>query len=188
MERFTDHAQVLQAVLDDVAMKIWFFRVFGYRGDLQFRIMPAVWIRELTLLDIGRDAHIGYGVMLGTSRILNDGDSVLLRRIAIGERCFFNQHGVVEGGASIGSDCSIGIRSTIGADSKIGDGVEIGDVVRIGEEASIGDGCRIGCGASVGAGSIVDPGVVLEDGRAVPAHHRLTFGGLFPMPHRRIAA
>lgn len=188
IERFTESPPMMRRVLGDPLLKIWFFRVFGYRGELQFGMGQAIWFRDLPLLDIGRDAHLGYGMMLGTSQILPDGESVLLRAIRIGARTFFNQHTVVEGGARIGADVSVGTRATIGADARIGAHAEIADQAVIGEETILGEGCRIGKGAVVGRAAIVDAGVEVAPGDEVPAHHRLTAGGLFPRPHRWAAA
>lgn len=188
IERFTESPPTMRLLLSDPALKIWFFRVFGYLGEMQFTLRQAVWFRELPLLDIGRDAHLGYGMMLGTSQMLPDGESAVLRRISIGERTFFNQHAVVEGGVSVGADCSIGIRTTIGSDAQISNEVEIGDYGRIGDEAVISDRCQIGAGASIGRATIVDAGVKVEEGAQIPAYHRLTRGGLFVRALRRIAA
>ncbi|MEO0624409.1 MAG: hypothetical protein AAFU49_21340 [Pseudomonadota bacterium] len=188
IEQFTEQPAIMRLVLSDPSLKIWFFRVFGYRGELQFSMMQAVWLRDLPLLTIGRDAHLGYGMMLGTSQILPDGESVLLRRISIGARTFFNQHTVVEGGTRVGEDCSVGVRVSIGGEVQVGDNVEVGDFARIGDQVILGAGSRVGCGAMIGRAAIVDPGMAVEDGADVPAFHRLTSGGLFPRPHRRIAA
>lgn len=188
LEHFTENPEAMRAIIGDVMLKIWFFRVFGYRGELRFSVMPSVWLRDLPLLDIGMDAHLGYGMMLGTGQIDPQDGSVALKPISIGERTFFNQHSIVEGGTRIDDDCCVGIRALVGADCSIGRSVEIGDFVRIGDGAIIGSAVRIGHGACVGQSAIVDPGLVVPEGAEVPAHHRLTAGGLFPRPHRRLAA
>ena len=188
LEAFTEAPEVMREVLAEPLLKIWFFRVFGYVGELRFSVMPSVWLRDLPLLDIGRDAHLGYGMMLGTSQIDPAAGTIELRQIAIGARTFFNQHSIVEGGTRIGDDCCVGIRAMIGGRCRIDPGCEIGDFVRIGADAMVGGGARIGHGALIGRAAIVDPGLVVEEGGEVPAHHRLTAGGLFPRPHRRLAA
>lgn len=185
---FTESPDVMRMILAEPILRISFFRVFGYRGEVRFSMMPSVQLRDLPLLDIGRDAHLGYGVMLGTAEMLPNRKAMALRPIAIGARTFFNQHSVVEGGTRIGAECSIGIRGLVQGDCTVGDRVEIGDFARIGRGAILGDGARIGHGAIVGEGSIVDAGIAVDEGAEVPAHHRLTAGGLFPRPHRRLAA
>jgi hypothetical protein len=39
-------------------LKALVFRLFGYRGDLNFTVYPDTWIRDLPLLDFGKGAYI----------------------------------------------------------------------------------------------------------------------------------
>ncbi len=172
----------------DASVRIWFFRVFGYRGDCEFTLMPEVWMRDLPLLVIGRGAHLGYGMVLGTGQVTLDGAGVGLAPIAIGERSFCNQHAVVEGGAVIGADAAIGIRALVGPSAHVSDRAQIGDFARIGREAVVGAGARIGHGARIGQGAVIDPGVEVGDGARIPAHHRMTAAGLYPLLQASIAA
>ena len=35
------------------------FRLFGYRGQMDFTVYPDTWIRDLPLLEFGRGAYVG---------------------------------------------------------------------------------------------------------------------------------
>lgn len=183
LETFVEEPPVMREILSDPLRRIGFFRLFGYRGEIDFTMMPSVWVRDLPLLDIGRDAHLGYGMALGTGRICATG--VQLKTIRLGERSVFAQHSVVEGGTRIGKETRVGIRGIVGPDCMIGDSVELSDFARLSEGVSVRDGARIGEGAVVGAGAVIDEGVRIEDRAEVPAWHRVTEAGVFPLPQSR---
>lgn len=181
LERYVERPNVMKAILREPLLKIAFFRAFGYRGELDFTVMPEVWMRDLPLLVIGRDVHLGYGMVLGTGQMSLDGRGLRLRPIAIGSRSFCNQHAVVEGGTLIGDDCLIGIRAIIGATCRLEDRVHVGDFTRIGADVVVGEGAVIGHNARIGDGAVIDAGCTVPEGGRVPANHRLTPAGLFPL-------
>ena len=185
---FTEDGDLMRQIFGDEMLRIAFFRAFGYRGDLDFAMMPSVALHDLPLLEIGAGAHIGYGVTLGGEEEPYAGVPVSLETIRIGAGCFLNQHAVVEPGARMAEGVCIGIRAMIGRGAELGERVDIGDFSTVGNGAMIGEGAQIGHNAHVGDGAIVDPGLTVADGDAVPPHHRLTAGGLFPRPQSHLAA
>jgi hypothetical protein len=54
------------------------FRLFGYRGQMDFTIYPDTWIRDLPLLELGRGAYIANRATLGTNIPLSNGKVRLL--------------------------------------------------------------------------------------------------------------
>ncbi|GMG81438.1 hypothetical protein LNKW23_06510 [Paralimibaculum aggregatum] len=188
IERYTENEDAMRAIAREPMLKIAFFRTFGYRGEVEFTLMPEVWLRDLPLLVIGRDAHLGYGMILGTGQVSQDGSGVRLRPIAIGARSFCNQHAVIEGGTVIGDDCLVGIGSSIGEACRISDRAQIGDCARLGHEVAIGERTVIGHNARIGNGSVIDPDLRVGDGARIPPQHRLTSAGLFPLLAGRLAA
>ncbi len=188
LEVFAECEDAVRIVAADPLLRIAFFRTFGYRGEVNFTMMPQVWLRELPLLVIGRGAHLGRGAVLGTGQITPDGSGVSLLPIAIGERTVLGDFAIVEGGAILGSDVTLGTRSLVGGACHISDGAILGDGVRVGPEVVLGAGAVVGSGASIGAGAVIDPGVVVGEGVRIPARHRLTDAGLFPLLQARIAA
>lgn len=45
------------------------FRLFGYRGNMNFTVYPDTWIRDLPLLDIGEGAYLSNKATIGTNMI-----------------------------------------------------------------------------------------------------------------------
>lgn len=188
LDRFLGCGATMRAILGEPMLKIWFFRTFGYRGDLRFEMAPSVLMREIPLLDIGRGARIAPGAVLGTSIVASGTAAIRLAPIDIGEATEIGERALLEGGSEIGRDARIGQRVAIGADCRVGDGARIHDFTRVGDFSIVGAGAEIGARSVIGRGAVVDPGVVVPEDGEVPDHHRLTAAGVFPMPHRRLAA
>jgi hypothetical protein len=49
------------------------FRLFGYRGQMDFTVHPDTWIRDLPLLDLGKGAYVANRATLGTNMPLKNG-------------------------------------------------------------------------------------------------------------------
>ncbi len=188
LDRFLCCPDTMRSILAEPVLKIWFFRTFGYRGDLRFHMEPSVLIRELPLLDIGRGARIGYGAVLRTGIVTPGTAAIRLAPIDIGELAEIGAHCLIDGGSEIGRDAVVEERVEIGTDCRLAEGARIGVSTRIGDFAIIGTESRIGARSVIGRGAVIDAGVTVEECGEVPDHHRLTAGGLFPMPHRRLAA
>ena len=60
------------------------FRLFGYRGGLDFTVYPDTWIRDLPLLNFGRGAYLSNRATIGTNIILTNGH-ILVDGITVDE-------------------------------------------------------------------------------------------------------
>jgi acetyltransferase-like isoleucine patch superfamily enzyme len=133
------------------------FRLFGYRGNLDFTIYPDTWIRDLAVLDIGEHAYLANGSSLGSNVVLANG-KILVDRIVIGANAIVGFHTMVGAGASIGEraeigqNCMIGFRSTLEKDVLLGAACVVGHHVTIGQGTLLGGCCWIDNGARVAAG------------------------------------
>jgi carbonic anhydrase/acetyltransferase-like protein (isoleucine patch superfamily) len=147
-------------------LKTMMFRLFGYRGQMDFTIYPDTWIRDLPLLRIGAGAYISNKATLGTNMPLQNGQ-ILVEGIEIGAGALIGHLTMVGAGAKLGDGCEIshgaacGVRASLGKRSFFGvNGViahmaEIGDDVQIGHFSYAGVGARVGSGIKFPGGSLI---------------------------------
>src|SRR5579872_2324997 len=106
------------------ALKAFTFRLFGYRGNLDFTIYADTWVRDLPLLDFGRGAYLGNRATIGSNQCF--GDRILVDRITfeegseLGHLAMVSPGVYVGKGAEIGAGAGVGLRAKIGAYSNIG--------------------------------------------------------------------
>ena len=147
-------------------LKALMFRLFGYRGSLDFTVYPDTWIRDLPLLDFGKGVYVANRVTLGSNIVLRSGE-IYVDRIVIGQNTTVGHLTLLGPGCRFGKDTEIGVacdlgmgitiggRTTVGPTSGIDHGCAIGNDVRIGTRSHIGTNCRIGDGVRLPPGSIV---------------------------------
>jgi acetyltransferase-like isoleucine patch superfamily enzyme len=147
-------------------LKTMMFRLFGYRGQMDFTIYPDTWIRDLPLLTIGKGAYISNKATLGTNMPLRDG-TILVDEIKIGPGALVGHLTMVAAGARLDEGCEVssgaacGVRTRVGRNSFFGGkgGLEhmatIADNVEIGSFSFVGMGAHIGSGLKIPAGSRV---------------------------------
>ncbi len=100
------------------------FRLFGYRGQMDFTVYPDTWIRDLPLLKFGKAAYLANRSTIGTNMALSNG-KILVDTIEVGEN------------ATVGHLTMLAPGVSVGANSEVGAGCEIGIRVRIGSESLI---------------------------------------------------
>jgi len=153
-------------------LKALAFRLFGYRGALDFTVYPDTWIRDLPLLDLGSGAYVSNRATLGTNIVLANG-RILVDRIVVGPRALVGHltmlaPGVeIEEAAEIAVGCAIGVRVRVGPRAHIGGLCRVENGARIGAGANVGNCSFVASRSSVRAGQRVPPASVLRlaDGR-----------------------
>lgn len=148
------------------------FRLFGYKGPLNFVVYPDTWIRDLPLLYFGDKSYCSNRSTLGTNMCLQDG-SILVDRISMGDRSVLGHLSMLAPGVKleedveVGSGVALGIRcrmktgSRIAAGSSVNHGSifgarsEIGGHSHIGLQVKIGDNIKIPAGANIPAGAVI---------------------------------
>lgn len=145
------------------------FRIFGYRGNLDFTIYPDTWVRDLPLLRFGAGAYLANRATLGSNICLQTGE-ILVGPISVGARSVVGHLAIVGLGSTIGDDCEIGVRATCGLH------VTVGNRARIGAISGLNHGCWVGSTSEIGAMSYIGLGTRVSSGSALPAtsflHHR----------------
>lgn len=157
------------------------FRLFGYRGSLDFTIYPDTWIRDLPLLDFGPGAYIANRATLGTNMALSNGTS-LVDRIRIGPGATVGHLAVVAPGVELGQGAELGAGTAIGISARIGEHALVQPT------ASVNHAARIGARAVVGSASYIGAAAVIEPGASVPPATRVANRSRFAAELPRSAA
>lgn len=143
------------------------FRLFGYRGQMNFTVYPDTWIRDLPLLELGEGAYIANRVTLGTNMPLRDG-KVLVDYVRVGRGALIGHLTMLAAGVNIGdgtelgAGCAAGIRVTTGRDC------DIGGMCVLGHLAKLNSNIRLGLSSYVGVAAKVDENAVLPAFSSVP--------------------
>ena len=170
---------VLNVVFGCQELKEKFFKVFGYKGDVDFTIYPKCWLRDLPLLDIGKKVYLGDNILLGTNQVTPDQKTLVVGAIKIGDDCIFNQGCTVGGKTTIGRNGVIGFEVGIGFNNKIGDNVRIGERSTMGHGNQIGNNVIVGFMCKIGHFCIIEDDVNLEEMPDIPSYSRVTKEGIF---------
>lgn len=158
----------MNIILTHSSLKELFFRTFGYKGKLNFTIYPALWLRDLAVLDFGDDVYMGDGILLGTNQVSPDQKSIKVGPIVIGSRTVLDQQCAIGLGSRIGEDCTFGFRASVGLKANIGNRVNVGGSSIIAHCVKIGNDVAIGQGAFIHDFAVIEDGARICDGIHIP--------------------
>ncbi len=161
---------VYAAVLYVDPFRRYFFRLFGYRGPLDFTIHPDTWIRDLPLVSFGPGAYVANQATIGTNIVADFGRSIWVDRVEVGAGSVVGSHSLIAPGTRIGDRVEIGIRTICGLKARIRDGAVIGP------DCAIGHGATVGERASVGRRAEIDVRAKVEADAVVAPFSRITRG------------
>jgi UDP-3-O-[3-hydroxymyristoyl] glucosamine N-acyltransferase len=150
------------------ALRTMLFRLFGYRGSMDFTIYPDTWIRDLPMLDFGEGAYIGNRATLGTNMVLTNG-MIVVGRITVENRAVVGHLAQVALGATIRSGSEIGVGAGVGVGARVGRNVVVQPNVTVHHYARIGDDAVIGSTAYVGVRARVPAGAIVPPATTIPA-------------------
>jgi carbonic anhydrase/acetyltransferase-like protein (isoleucine patch superfamily) len=159
--------------LSSPLMKHCLFRLFGYKGQMNFTIYPDAWIRDLPLLDFGVGSYIANRSTLGTNIALTNGD-LLVGPIHVGDGATVGHLALVALGTSIGARSEIGVGTDVGLNNTIGDSVIISPATVIGHRIEIGDNVHVGMSSYVGNGANISGGIRIPPGAIIGPRAKLT--------------
>ena len=144
------------------SLKRMTFRLFGYRGSMNFTVYPDTWIRDLPLLHFEDGAYVSNRATLGTNIVLNNG-MLLVAPITLRSKALVGHLSMLGPGVEVGHGAEVAVGAAIGIKSKLDSGSFAGPC------SSIEHGVRLGKKVSVGAHSYVGSGTSLPDGLILPA-------------------
>jgi carbonic anhydrase/acetyltransferase-like protein (isoleucine patch superfamily) len=154
------------------AFKWMTFRMFGYRGSMNFTVYPDTWIRDLPLLHFDDGVYVSNRATLGTNIVLRNG-YLLVRSIRLRSKALVGHLAMLAPGVELGVGAEVAVGGGIGIGTKLGSGSFVGPC------CVIEHGVRLGANASVGAQSYVGSGSALADDSCLPA-------GSFLAPRTRV--
>lgn len=168
-------------------LKIMTFRLFGYKGQMEFTIYADTWIRDLPVLNFGKGAYIANRATLGTNLALPTGE-IMVGRVSVGSNSLVGHLTAIACDSSLGERSEIGACAAVGYKSSIGDDVRVAGRCVIEHGVNIGDGCRIGTHSYVGSASRVANDVNILPGSNIPPRSKISspaaavqFGGSIPL-------
>jgi len=164
---------VFHLVLMVRPFKTLFFRLFGYRGSMDFTAYPDTWIRDLRLLNFGKGVYIANRVTLGTNIVLSSGE-IYSDKITVGENTMIGHLAILGPGCSFGKGAEIGVACDLGAGITIGDRTKIGPTAGIDHGCQIGNDVRIGTRSHLGKSCKIADGVRIPEGAMIPSRTTIT--------------
>jgi acetyltransferase-like isoleucine patch superfamily enzyme len=161
-------APIYHAVLAVPPLKRTAFRLFGYRGSLNFQTYPDTWIRDLPLLSIGEGAYLSNKATISPNMCLRNGKIIVLP-VTIGAGTMIGHLTMIAPGVEIGTDSEVGVGAAVGVNARIGSRTLVDHEVVIDHDVVVGDRCVIGTRAYIGRKAVVGDGVRIPPGAIVPA-------------------
>jgi UDP-3-O-[3-hydroxymyristoyl] glucosamine N-acyltransferase len=143
------------------------FRLFGYKGQMDFTVYPDTWIRDLPLLDFGKGVYVANRATLGTNMPLKNG-RILVDGIRLGEGALISHLTMLAAGVQIGKGSEIGPGCAVGVRVKVGDHTTVLGTSQLNHASKIGDNVYLGANCYVGFGAEVPSGTKLGGYKSIP--------------------
>jgi len=143
------------------------FRLFGYKGQMDFTVYPDTWIRDLPLLDFGKGVYVANRATLGTNMPLKNG-RILVDGISLGEGALISHLTMLAAGVQIGKGSEIGPGCAVGVRVKVGDHTTVLGTSQLNHASKIGDDVYLGANCYVGFGAEVPSGTKLGGYKSIP--------------------
>ena len=157
---------LLHLIMSCAPLKRMTFRMFGYRGSLDFTCYADTWLRDIALLDFGPGTYIANRVTLGTNIV--QGDQILVDGIRTGRDVLIGHLSMVGPGTQIGDRTAIGQGAAIGRRVNIGADVVINGRSSIDHGAQLQNGVVIGTAALIGKCAVIHAGIRVPAGTVIP--------------------
>ena len=147
-------------------------RLFGYKGNTNFTVYPDTWLRDVPLLDIGKDAYLSNKSSIATNICLMDG-RILVEGIKIGDSSCVGHSTLIGPGTKLGSEVELGADITSGIRVKYGDRVKVYEKCGIQHGVLIEEDAVIEGGAVLGLRTKIGKGVRIREGSHIHAGIRI---------------
>lgn len=144
-------------------LKSLLFRLFGYKGQLDFVAYPDTWLRDLPVLDIGAGAYLSNKSSIATNICLMDG-RILVEGIKIGKKSCVGHATLIGPGTTMGEEVEIDASTTSGLRVNFGNKVKIGEMCGIQHGVKIEDGAVIEATCVIGLRCRIGPNIRIIEG------------------------
>ena len=158
---------VYHAMLTVPILRKLTFRLFGYRGNLDFTTYPDSWLRDLPLLDFGEGAYISNKATVSPNMCLRNGNIVVLP-VRVGARSMVGHMTMLAPGVRIGDDVEIGVGCGIGLKVTVDSRSIVGHHCLLDHGVTIGRNCRLGIHAYIGRGTFLGNDLKVPSGAVIP--------------------
>ncbi len=148
------------------------FRLFGYRGSMNFTVYPDTWIRELPLLQFEDGVYVSNRATLGTNIVLRNG-SLLVDTITLGRNSLVGHLAVLGPGVTLGPDAEVGVAVRVGIRTSVGSRSVVSPCSVLGHRVTIGQDVSIGIHSFVDSGAILGDGVQIASASFVPPRQKV---------------
>ncbi len=138
------------------------FRLFGYRGSMNFTVYPDTWIRDLPLLEFEDGVYVSNRATLGTNIVLGNG-TLLVGGIKLRRDALVGHLAVLGPGVEMEADSEVGVGAAIGLRAKLRHGAVVG------ARCGIAHGVSVGRNVTIGPHSYVDSAAIIQDDVHLPA-------------------
>jgi len=149
------------------------FRLFGYRGSLEFQTYPDTWLRDLPLLTVGKGAYLSNKATVSPNMCLRNG-KILILPVSIGSGVMVGHLTMIAPGVEIGAESEIGVGAALGINACVGRKTVIDHEVILDHDATIGNNCVVGTRAYVGRRAVVRDGLRIPPAAVIPARSVLS--------------
>jgi acetyltransferase-like isoleucine patch superfamily enzyme len=139
------------------------FRLFGYRGRMNFTVYPDTWIRDLPLLRFGQGAYVSNRATLGTNIALANGQ-ILVDRIELGDGALVGHLAMLAPGVRLGLRAEVAVGCAIGIGSVIGAGAKVLPTAALEHGVVVCARATIGPMSFIGSKSVINEGIHLAGG------------------------
>ncbi len=156
------------AILAIPVLRQLMFRLFGYTGNLDFVVYPDTWIRDLPVLNIGKEAYLSNRATIGTNMCLTDG-TILVDYTSVGDKAMVGHLAMLAPGTKVGEGSEVGVGCAVGIRVKIGKNVSIKPSSSINHGANLEDECEIGPTSFIGLRAHIGPKVKIKPGANIPS-------------------
>ncbi|MBF0537312.1 MAG: hypothetical protein HQL03_03560 [Nitrospirae bacterium] len=149
-------------------LKKMLFRIFGYKGDMNFTIYPDTWIRDLPLLSFGEGAYLSNRATIGTNVVLNNG-FILVDGITVEKRGLIGHLARLAPGVYVGEHAEVGVGATIGIKARLGSNSKVLPCSTINHGSDICDNSEVGVCAYIGMKTIVKENIKIPAAALIPS-------------------
>ena len=164
---------IYHAVLAAPILKRITFRLFGYRGSMEFQTYPDTWLRDLPLLQVGRGAYLSNKATISPNMCLRNG-KIIVQPVRIGAGTMIGHLTMIAPGVTIGEDSEVGVGCAVGLNVQVGSRAVVDHTSTLDHGSVIGDRCVVGTRAYIGRSAVVKDGIRIPAGAIVPARAVIT--------------
>ncbi|MBF0555158.1 MAG: hypothetical protein HQK96_11485 [Nitrospirae bacterium] len=149
-------------------LKKMLFRIFGYKGNINFTIYPDTWVRDLPLLNFGEGSYLSNRATIGTNMVLNNG-FILVDGVTVEKKGLIGHLSMLGPGVYIGEHAEVGVGVAVGINVRLGNNSKVSPYCAINHGANIYDNSEVGTHSYIGGKTIIKENIVIPAASSIPS-------------------